>query len=77
MAVNISERSDFIPQLIALVDSKSQATNIARDYLKHECDEIEDHSGCEMLIDDIHFHASDTYGMCAIQMNVQEIELEH
>ena len=74
--VNIGEGSDFIPKLIAIVESKSQATNAALNYLKCECNEIEDQTGCEMLIDDVHLHAADTYGMCAIQMNIQEIKLD-
>jgi hypothetical protein len=28
-----------------------------------------------MLIDDVHLHAADTYGMYGIQMGIQEIEL--
>lgn len=74
--VNISEGSNFIPKLIAIVETKLQANNAALNYLKHECDEIEDQTGCEMLIDDVHLHAADTYGMYAIQMNIQEIELD-
>ena len=75
-AVNIGEGSDFIPKLIAIVESRSQATNAALNYLKCECDEIEDQSGSEMLIDDVNLHASDNYGMYGMQMNVQEIELD-
>jgi hypothetical protein len=75
-AVNIGEGSDFIPKLITIVSSKSQATNAALNYLKCECDELEDQTGCEMLIDDVNLHASDTYGMYGMQMNVQEIELD-
>ena len=75
-AVNIGEGSDFRPKLIAIVESKSQATNAALNYLERECDEIEDQFGIEMLIDDVNLHAADNYGMYGIQMNVQEIELD-
>jgi hypothetical protein len=74
-AVNIGEGSDFSPKLIAIVETQFGATNAALNYLKRECDEIEDQSGCEMLINDVHFHAADTYGMYGIQMGIQEIEL--
>ena len=76
MAVNIGEGSDFIPKLITIADSKWSARNDALHYLNRECDEIRDQSGCQMIIDTERLHASDTYGMYAIQMNVQEIELD-
>jgi hypothetical protein len=75
-AVNIGEGSDFRPKLIAIVESRFQAIDAALNYLNRECDEIEDQSGSEMLIDDVNLHASDNYGMYGIQMNVQEIELD-
>lgn len=75
-AVNIGEGSDFVPKLIAIVESQFQATDTALNYLNRECDEIEDQTGSEMLIDDVNLHASDNYGMYGIQMNIQEIELD-
>lgn len=74
-AVNISEGSDFIPKLIVIMESKWRARNEALRYLNRECNEIRDQSGCEMLIDTIHLHASDNYGKYKIQMNIQEINM--
>ena len=76
MAVNIGEGSDFVPQLITIEESKWSARNEALHYLNRECDEIRDQSGCQMIIDTERLRASDTHGMYAIQMNVQEIELD-
>jgi hypothetical protein len=75
-AVNIGEGSDFRPKLIAIVESQFQAIDAALNYLNRECDEIEDQSGSEMLIDDVNLHAADNYGMYGIQMNIQEIDLD-
>ena len=75
-AVNIGEGSDFRPKLIAIVESRFQAIDAALNYLNRECDEIEDQSGSEMLIDDVNLHAADNYGMYGIQMNIQEIDLD-
>lgn len=74
--VNISKGSDYIPKLIAIVESKSKATNAALNYLKRECDEVEDQSGLKMLIDEVNLRASDIYGMCAIKMHIQEIDFD-
>jgi hypothetical protein len=74
--VNIGEGSDFKPKLVALVDSIFQARNAAKNYLDKEIAEVEDQSGIKMEIDHTGLHAADDTGMCAIQMNIQEVNID-
>lgn len=75
-AVNIGEGSDFKPKLVALVDSIFQARSTVKDYLDKEIAEVEDQSGIKMEIDNTGLHAADNTGMCAIQMNIQMVNVD-
>lgn len=75
-AVNIGEGSNFKPTLVALVDSIFQARNAAKNHLDREIAEIEDQSGIKMEIDHTGLHAADDIGMCAIQMNIQTVNID-
>ena len=75
-AVNIGEGSDFQPKLVALVDSIFQAKNAVKNHLDREIAEVEDQSGIIMEIDNTGLHAADDTGMCAIQMNIQMVNID-
>jgi hypothetical protein len=75
-AVNIGEGSNFEPKLVALVDSIFQAKNAVKNYLDKEIAEVEDQSGIKMEIDNTGLHAADDTGICAIQMNIQIVNID-
>lgn len=75
-AVNIGEGSDFKPKFIALVDSIFQAKNAVKNHLYKEIIEVENQLGIMMEIDNTGLHAADDTGMCAIQMNIQMVNID-
>ena len=73
MITNLSDGSDCKAELIALVDSNSQAMKVAENHLQNIIKEYADI--CVKVEVDEWLHASDEYGEYAWQMSIQEFEL--
>lgn len=74
-AVDISIGSNFEPRIIAIVNDREHAHNIAVSCLKTFAKNLKDEIDVDIQIDEYKLHADDGFGENGYQMSIQEIEI--